>query len=207
MGIVTQLYPKYNSGLLDQHGVGCQVGSDTPWHPDQLAPIITMVAIYQHLITYFKITNFALIMIVLNMNKVFLVGVAEGLLCTLFQRILPGLNSDFTDTCISRYSYEANHFRSGVRFCTRLFPLPLMDRFYHFKDTTLLSNYLHLEDKDVAIEIDTKIVIMVSPTTWEGHHSPRAKPDARGKLPRSSVWPHSDRNRSTNFYSIMKTQS
>ena len=46
-----------------------------------------------------------------------------------------------------------------------------------------------------AIGIDTKIeVIVVSPTTWEAHHSPRAKPEGCGELPRSLVtpqWPKS----------------
>ena len=42
----------------------------------------------------------------------------------------------------------------------------------------------------VAIGIDTKIeVIVVSPTTWEAHHSPRAKPEGCGELPRSLVTP------------------
>ena len=44
-----------------------------------------------------------------------------------------------------------------------------------------------------AIGIDTKIeVIVASPTTWEAHHSPRAKPEGCGELPRSLVtqqWP------------------
>ena len=40
----------------------------------------------------------------------------------------------------------------------------------------------------VIIGIDTKIeVIVVSPTTWEAHHSPRAKPEGCGELPRSYV--------------------
>ena len=46
-----------------------------------------------------------------------------------------------------------------------------------------------------VIGTDTKIeVIVVSPTTWESHHSPRAKPDGCGELPRSLVtpqWPKS----------------
>ena len=45
------------------------------------------------------------------------------------------------------------------------------------------------------IGIDTKIeVIVVSPTTWEAHHSPTAKPECCGELPRSLVtpqWPKS----------------
>ena len=45
------------------------------------------------------------------------------------------------------------------------------------------------------IGIDTKIeVIVASPTTWEAHHSPRAKPEGCGELPRSLVtqqWPKS----------------
>ena len=45
----------------------------------------------------------------------------------------------------------------------------------------------------VDIGIDTKIeVIVASPTTWEAHHSPRAKPEGCGELPRSLVlqqWP------------------
>ena len=44
-----------------------------------------------------------------------------------------------------------------------------------------------------VIGIDTKIeVIVASPTTWEAHHSPRAKPKGCGELPRSLVtqqWP------------------
>ena len=47
----------------------------------------------------------------------------------------------------------------------------------------------------IVIGIDTKIeVIVVSPTTWEAHHSPRAKPEGCGELPRSLVtpqWPKS----------------
>ena len=47
--------------------------------------------------------------------------------------------------------------------------------------------------KTVVIGIDTKIeVIVASPTTWEAHHSPRAKPEGCGELPRSLVtqqWP------------------
>ena len=46
-----------------------------------------------------------------------------------------------------------------------------------------------------TIGIDTKIeVIVASPTTWEAHHSPRAKPEDCGELPRSLVtqqWPKS----------------
>ena len=45
----------------------------------------------------------------------------------------------------------------------------------------------------IVIGIDTKIeVIVASPTTWEAHHSPRAKPEGCGELPRSLVtqqWP------------------
>ena len=45
----------------------------------------------------------------------------------------------------------------------------------------------------MIIGIDTKIeVIVASPTTWEAHHSPRAKPEGCGELPRSLVtqqWP------------------
>ena len=41
---------------------------------------------------------------------------------------------------------------------------------------------------NVIIGIDTKIeVIVASPTTWEAHHSPRAKPEGCGELPRSLV--------------------
>ena len=45
----------------------------------------------------------------------------------------------------------------------------------------------------MAIGIDTNIeVIIVSLTTWEAHHSPRAKPEGCGELPRSLMrqqWP------------------
>ena len=38
----------------------------------------------------------------------------------------------------------------------------------------------------LVIGIDTNIeVIVVSLTTWEAHHSPRAKPEGCGELPRS----------------------
>ena len=44
-----------------------------------------------------------------------------------------------------------------------------------------------------VIGIDTNIeVIVVSLTTWEAHHSPRAKPEGCGELPRSLMrqqWP------------------
>ena len=40
----------------------------------------------------------------------------------------------------------------------------------------------------LIIGIDTKVeVIVASPTTWEAHHSPRAKPEGCGELPRSLV--------------------
>ena len=46
-----------------------------------------------------------------------------------------------------------------------------------------------------VIGIDTKIlVIVVSPTTWQAHHNPRAKPEGCGELPRTLVtpqWPKS----------------
>ena len=52
-----------------------------------------------------------------------------------------------------------------------------------------------LSEPMMVIGIDTKIeVIVVSPTTWEAHHSPRAKPEGCGELPRSLVtpqWPKS----------------
>ena len=42
----------------------------------------------------------------------------------------------------------------------------------------------------LVIGIDTKIeVIVVSPTTWEAHPSPRAKPEGCSELPRSLVTP------------------
>ena len=50
--------------------------------------------------------------------------------------------------------------------------------------------YVLENGSSVAIGIDTSIsVIMVSPTTWEAHHSPRAKPEGCGELPRSLVTP------------------
>ena len=46
---------------------------------------------------------------------------------------------------------------------------------------------------DAVIGIDTNIeVIVVSLTTWEAHHSPRANPEGFGELPRSLMrrqWP------------------
>ena len=49
------------------------------------------------------------------------------------------------------------------------------------------------------IGIDTKIkVIVVSPTTWQAHRSPRAVASFPGRW-----WHHSDRNLGINFYSIM----
>ena len=64
------------------------------------------------------------------------------------------------------------------------------------------------------IKIDTLIsVIVVSPTTWEAHHSPRASPSGCGELPRSLVtrpravvsfpgrwWHHNDLNLGINSY-------
>ena len=47
--------------------------------------------------------------------------------------------------------------------------------------------------RQMAIGIDTNIeVIVVSLTTWEAHHSPRAKPEGCGEFPRSFMrqqWP------------------
>ena len=57
--------------------------------------------------------------------------------------------------------------------------------------TTLLrlriDRYSVLEKScQLIIGIDTNIeVIVVSLTTWEAHHSPRAKPEGCGELPRS----------------------
>ena len=51
------------------------------------------------------------------------------------------------------------------------------------------------QDYVMDIRIDTNIeVIVVSLTTWEAHHSPRAKPEGFGELPRSLMrqqWPKS----------------
>ena len=48
-------------------------------------------------------------------------------------------------------------------------------------------------NQGISIGIDTNIeVIVVSLTTWEAHHSPRAKPEGCGELPRSLMrqqWP------------------
>ena len=47
-----------------------------------------------------------------------------------------------------------------------------------------------LSEPMMVIGIDTKIEgIVVSPTTWEAHHSPRVKPEGCGDLPRSLVTP------------------
>ena len=57
----------------------------------------------------------------------------------------------------------------------------------------MLTIGLQLHMGVLIIGIDTKIeVIVASPTTWEAHHSPRAKPEGCGELPRSLVtqqWP------------------
>ena len=59
------------------------------------------------------------------------------------------------------------------------------------RDMTLTESMMTV----LTIGIDTKIeVIVVSPTTWEAHHSPRAKPEGCGELPKSLVtpqWPKS----------------
>ena len=45
-----------------------------------------------------------------------------------------------------------------------------------------------LSEPMMVIGIDTKIeIIVVSPTIWEAHHSPRAKPSGCDELPRSLV--------------------
>ena len=47
-----------------------------------------------------------------------------------------------------------------------------------------------MERPSLTIGINTKIeVIVVSPTTWEAHHSPRAKLEGCEELPRSLVTP------------------
>ena len=49
--------------------------------------------------------------------------------------------------------------------------------------------YVRCVTYSVGIGIDTNIeVIVVSLTTWEAHHSPRAKPEGCGELPRSLMW-------------------
>ena len=59
-------------------------------------------------------------------------------------------------------------------------------------DITLLPKDMHWE-VGIVIGIDTNIeVIVVSLTTWEAHHSPRAKPEGCGELPMSLMrqqWP------------------
>ena len=66
-----------------------------------------------------------------------------------------------------------------------------------------LENGGHFVLASCVIGIDTKIeVIVVSPTTWVAHHSPRAVVSFPGRW-----WHHNDRNRGINFYSIMMPQS
>ena len=58
-----------------------------------------------------------------------------------------------------------------------------------------IISWWQADSQVLVIGIDPKIeVIVVSPTTCEAHHSPRAKPEGCGELPRSLVtqkWPKS----------------
>ena len=59
-----------------------------------------------------------------------------------------------------------------------------------FNPSSVIYMRAHVNSSTIAniIGIDTKIeVIVASPTTWEAHHSPRAKPEGCGELPRSLV--------------------
>ena len=60
---------------------------------------------------------------------------------------------------------------------------------YRVDGTAMLFAFIYLID----IAIDTNIeVIVVSLTTWEAHHSPRAKPEGCGEFPKSLMrqqWP------------------
>ena len=64
-----------------------------------------------------------------------------------------------------------------------------------WRRTQFSGSYMGAPVRSWVIGIDTKIgVIVVSPTTWEAHHSPRAKPEGCGELSRSFVtpqWPKS----------------
>ena len=87
---------------------------------------------------------------------------------------------------------------SIIGICNRLFMV--ITRYHTVKSTPADQLYqipINMMDCTLVlvIGIDTKIeVIVVSPTTWEAHHSPRAKPECCGELPRSLVtpqWPKS----------------
>ena len=74
--------------------------------------------------------------------------------------------------------------------------LPFLWNHGYWKSYKMSSDYFHLPFlRAFDIGIDTKIwVIVLSPTTWRAHHSPRAKPEVCGELPRSLVtpqWPKS----------------
>ena len=55
----------------------------------------------------------------------------------------------------------------------------------------LLRGFNSDQGKDIGIDTNIEVIV-VSLTTWEAHHSPRAKPEGCGELPRSLMrqqWP------------------
>ena len=75
----------------------------------------------------------------------------------------------------------------GLAFFLNLYGLLLKLRSGLYKDVVLLEIIgIDTNIEVIVIGIDTNIeVIVVSLTTWEAHHSPRAKPEGCGELPRS----------------------
>ena len=76
--------------------------------------------------------------------------------------------------------------------CNHAVTREVLGQIWAFKLTVFVYSALIWFHHD-RIEIDTSIsVIVVSLTTWEAHHSPRAKPSGCGELPRLLMrqqWP------------------
>ena len=109
-------------------------------------------------------------------------------------RFTPTLEGFFTATgeVIRLFQRQLGHWyrdTMAVIFPDDIFKCIFMNEVVWISIKTSLK---FLRDQ-LNIGIDTNIeVIVVSLTTWEAHHSPRAKPEGCGELPRSLMrqqWP------------------
>ena len=100
--------------------------------------------------------------------------------------------------CMWLHKFNVGLARIGKVPQTFKFQIQIHIMIVHKENCYISRNHIMNNSRKMLgwiIGIDTKIeVIVVSPTTWEAHHSPRAKPEGCGELPRSLVtpqWPKS----------------
>ena len=101
------------------------------------------------------------------------------------------LDSD-TDPCSpSVYYCNISSFQSWVTSHVYMTPISGTLAVFASKNKEVVQNpnsSSRVEAVSTRVEFDLDSVIVVSPTTWEAHHSPRA-PSGCGELPRSLVTP------------------